>query len=828
MLQIMSSDSASQSSLVFSMAIRFYLWKVSDKFFEGQNVHKTVQVLFNLLLNGEIDFGGLCAGELLSDLCTEPNIMPLVASFPELKESIQEIMIQLKSKDTSLLLKLLHLLYRLAENQTNPEVGEYIRSLVFSESTGSVINGNQRNAPMEVENGATDEHESEPLQTLFALSSNSGDDLVASAALDLLLQLTTKLPSEGPDVAIHELLLEHIIDGMRKLGDTTAFRSTDTFGPSMTDSVLCGRLLHLSLFIRLADEVVRQLQKRTTSSDSLTNNTECTFLTNPTSSVLIDHLSVLSEFMHQICVKQLKANPLLNLFSRPTCDPISEVMNGPQFHMEMNSCIVSGSVILEAMGLIHSVAELLSTVVPSASQDEEVSATQPTEADDDGIVTRLGENKTIQTVARQCGQSLQSLLERVEVAGLFALGLLTTSRHLHCPTDVTDTPSSMPLGMGPVSRGAVIRLLSTALHWDGFDNERFVHHLNRLQPGNTATGTNLNELLGRISGPSEMTLPDTVASFDSHTHSSPAFLARWIHSAVSGDPVSVNSQSAQSSSNMHSSLFDSPSATDSVCVTDALVDRVDQFLQHWESDKKSRLETSIDASDILSMLEYKVQVFKSREDVLEASAFANAEALASAQRLAEHYRQRLTMAEAESGRLRSLQLDALARLEADKRVQLTYVERLKKTDAELEDVRTQLKQRTKECQDLTAKNENLQSKLTAAREQNRAMDLTIDDYRTQLDQAKEQIQAQTAQIAKFTQITRLINDLTGNPAADVTTVGLGASDTGINTTGISTTNGPTPAAVTGGGDSVSPVAETAPRSNAAVTRRMTTARAPRR
>lgn len=121
------------------------------------------------------------------------------------------------------------------------------------------------------------------------------------------------------------------------------------------------------------------------------------------------------------------------------------------------------------MGLIYAIAELLSTAVPPVSQDEEVSATQPTDIEVDGVLTRLGESKTIQAVARQCGQSLQSLLERAEVSGAFALGLLTTSRHLHT------TPSmeySMPLGMGPASRRAVIRLLSTALHWEGFDNDQ--------------------------------------------------------------------------------------------------------------------------------------------------------------------------------------------------------------------------------------------------------------------------------------------------------------------------------------------------------------------
>ncbi|THD20667.1 Protein CIP2A [Fasciola hepatica] len=678
LLHIMSSDAVSQSSLIFSMTIRFHLWKSSDKFFEGPNVHKTVQVLFNSLLNGEIDLGGLCAGELLSDLCAEPTIMPLLGSFPELTECIREIVIQLKSKDTSLVIKLLHLLYRLAENKTNPEVAQLIRGLVFSAEANRVAPNANGNPPAELD--MDDEQDSRglgPLRTLFALSTGN-DDLVASAALDFLLQISIVKPNcETTDLIPHEIVLEHIIDGMRKLGNAPPFRPTCDSVSTLADSVFCGRLLRLSLFIRLADQIVCQLQSRVTLSEL--GNTECTFLSSPTSSgVLIDHLSVLSEFLHQTSSLQLNVNPLLSLFALPVAstDPMtSDLSTDPRLQMDVNS-LVSASVIIEAMGLIYAIAELLSTVVPPVSQDDEVSATQPTEAEDEETVTRLGEKKTIQTVARQCGQSLQSLLERAEVSGTFALGLLTTSKHFHV---TPQTETSMPLGMGPASRRAVIRLLSTALHWDGFDNDQFIHNLNRLQPGNTANGTNLADLLERISNSSE---PSNTESSGLHPCCCrPAFLARWIQSPVSGDPSPATSQSFSSSSNfsgLQPDFIDSNSGSEHACMTEALAHRVDRFLQTWEGNDKKQTETSIQASDLLTVMEYKIQMFKSREDVLESSAFANAEALASVQRLSEHYRQRLAMAEAESGRLRSLQIEALARLEADKRLQLAYAERLEK------------------------------------------------------------------------------------------------------------------------------------------------------
>ncbi|TGZ74606.1 hypothetical protein CRM22_000844, partial [Opisthorchis felineus] len=135
----------------------------------------------------------------------------------------------------------------------------------------------------------------------------------------------------------------------------------------------------------------------------------------------------------------------------------------------------------------------------------------------------------------------------------------------------------------------------------------------------------------------------------------------------------------------------------------------------------------------------------SREDALEASASANAEALNQANRLCEYYRERAIIAEAESEQLRVLQLDSVGRIEKDKLSLALVNSQLEQRSSELEELRKQLADKTGECQDLTQKNDNLQAKLNAAREENRAMDATIDDYRNQLDLAKEQIQAQLTQ-----------------------------------------------------------------------------------
>lgn len=54
--------------------------------------------------------------------------------------------------------------------------------------------------------------------------------------------------------------------------------------------------------------------------------------------------------------------------------------------------------------------------------------------------------------------------------------------------------------------------------------------------------------------------------------------------------------------------------------------------------------------------------------MLEQNAASNAEALVGIHRLAERYRERAVIAEAESGGLRSSQLDTLCQLEKERRL----------------------------------------------------------------------------------------------------------------------------------------------------------------
>ncbi len=51
------------------------------KFFEGQNFNTTVQVLLNILLNGEFKAESLYAGTILLDFCTNPSSFELIKTY---------------------------------------------------------------------------------------------------------------------------------------------------------------------------------------------------------------------------------------------------------------------------------------------------------------------------------------------------------------------------------------------------------------------------------------------------------------------------------------------------------------------------------------------------------------------------------------------------------------------------------------------------------------------------------------------------------------------------------------------------------------------------
>ncbi|CAH8537033.1 unnamed protein product [Schistosoma margrebowiei] len=716
LLRIISSDQVSRSALVFSVAVRFHLWNSADKFFEGLNAHRTLQVLFNVLLNGDVSVCGLCAGELLGDLSSaEPEFFTsILTSFPAHKTFIQEVVTQLRAKNTSLVLKLINLLRILLENCVNSGLDDYIRQLFF------ISNDNNHNEKQLLDSDLYQPNDS--LLTLFTLAGGS-DDLIGSAAMDLLNELIRIRDSKNPpSVTIpRDFLFVKTVEALRKIGDLSD--SLTTTSDCYWDRLfISGHFFRIQLLIRHLKHLLHLFQVDSSSESTL----------NLTESDILSQIPILSNFLCQLVNNHLDNNQLVEILLNDQqedrrVDCHSLITNKSDIDLCLLSCALSA----ESIGLLFQCTELLSSCAPITTQDDEVSLTQDTPIKSDHhLDTDL---KFTQNIARQCGYLLQSLIERPEMPGLLAL-CLTASSPFYQSDDV--------LGVGLQTRKDVFQLLNVVHHVEKFDDDRFVFLFNQLINPFGYCG---NKLLKFLSD----------EQYHQPHKNKTLFLNKWFRS-LTNDTNRV--KHINRSYDMKSCFSDSSE-------TELLEKDIDKFLASQKLiDNNHTIDDDIKLT--LSMYEYKIRLLQSREKVQEKNARINAEAALSAHKLCDYYRERLELAEYESGKLRMLQMESIANIHQYKKQISCGAEQLEKFNNEIAQLNEQLEVKRKSHEESELKVETLQNKLKAAREQIRSLDLTIDDYRNQLNQAQNQIQAQIAQINKFTQITRLINDLTGNPSAE--------------------------------------------------------------
>uniref|UniRef100_A0A0R3WFL0 HECT domain-containing protein n=1 Tax=Taenia asiatica TaxID=60517 RepID=A0A0R3WFL0_TAEAS len=83
LLRIMNDESSTQMETVLSMTVIFHLWGAKDKFFDGRNSHASLQVLFNILLNGDTSLESLYAADVLIDFCANSASFSLINSSGE-------------------------------------------------------------------------------------------------------------------------------------------------------------------------------------------------------------------------------------------------------------------------------------------------------------------------------------------------------------------------------------------------------------------------------------------------------------------------------------------------------------------------------------------------------------------------------------------------------------------------------------------------------------------------------------------------------------------------------------------------------------------------
>ncbi|CAH8513529.1 unnamed protein product [Heterobilharzia americana] len=610
LLRIISSDQVSRSALVFSVAVRFHLWNSADKFFEGLNAHRTLQVLFNVLLNGDVSMCGLCAGELLSDLsCAEPQFFTSVLiSFPAHKTFLKEVVSQLRAKDSSLLLKLMNLL-RILLGNTDSGIDDYIRKLFFT---------SDQDKKSTLNNDLYQPYDS--LLTLFSLVSGS-DDLIASVALDLLDELV-KIPNQKDptDLTIpRDFLFVKTVEALRKIGDSSdSLKSTnDCHWDRLSVS---GHIFRTQLLIRHLKHLISLFQVDSIPEPTL----------SVAESDILCQIPVLSNFLCQLVHNHMDSNPLVEILLNDEQENLRlDCCTAVSNKLDADVCLLSCALSAEAMGLLYQCTELLSSCAPVTSQDDEVSLTQNTPDKSKHIETDL---KFTQNVARQCGHSLQSLIERPEMPGLLALCLTTSSPF--CQSDDV-------MGMGIQTREDVFRLLNLARHVEKFDSDRFVFLFDLLI---NPFGINGNKLLTFLSN----------EELCCHNKLKTPFLYKWFRSVDNGADTFRH---VSRSGDIHIHLTESSK-------TETLEKNVDKYLTNWKLAEGDHVPDDIKLT--LSMYEYKIRLLQSREKILEKNATLNAEASASAHKLCDHYRERLELAEYEASKLRRLQIDSITNIHNQK------------------------------------------------------------------------------------------------------------------------------------------------------------------
>ncbi|KAL7063979.1 hypothetical protein AAHC03_04791 [Spirometra sp. Aus1] len=722
-MRIMNSEPTNELALVFSMTIRFQLWAASDKFFEGHNFHTTVQVLFNILLNGDLSMASLFAGELLADLFVEQSTSERMKSYPHLSEALREIVCQLKSAKTPLLLKFLNLLSCIVRGDSG--LCSFIRELIFSSP--------------EVD-GTPETGENVPCQGLAGLAVHlikEEDHLLGAAATSFLLDLESSFAEPCVERAAdyHGSLLALLTVLQRAISSC----SSSVAEPFNNGGSNIEQLHRMRLTLRCAALVVNRLTQSVVGLDaeSLEMSADQSF-----------RLAVL---IQSIAQQLFAGNDPLDVIAGLAGESAAASANAKHQSppdaadlVQKTAVLAKAALTVECLDLMLACINHLSAVSPpppprSQSVIEDASETRI------DSTPQLVENMTGLCLQeepsaarlRRCGDALQHFLERPVMPSLLAL-TLAEGDGLFLPSTA---PSAGPVAAWNYSlRLSALRLLPLALQLEKFSNQAFTDTLTALLPPDLGV---VDRFLASKLLPQAQQKPDS---------RSPAFLTTWL---LCTQPLGQFTHTEGGRSNRQQSN----------CTEEILEKLMSRF---------DGLEMpSVSGSEALAVCQRRIELLKSREGAVEANLSAKNEALTSALResdqVVEQFRTRALLAEAEAARLGNLQLTALTERERDRTALADLTTQLNQLKAINADLSKDLAAKRQDCENLLATKQSLQNKLANSREQIRALDATNDNYRKQLDEAKQLLQQKDVQIQQYTQITRLINDLTGNraPAIDL-------------------------------------------------------------
>ncbi|VDL97342.1 unnamed protein product [Schistocephalus solidus] len=625
--------------------------------------------------------------------------------YPRLNEALREIVCQLKSANTPLLLKFLNLLSCIVRSDSS--LCSFIRELIFSS--------------LEVD-GALETGENTPCQSLAGLAVHliKENHLLGAAATAFLLDLESSF-ADSPAESVtdyHGSLLALLTVLQRAISSCSCSSSsaTEPFRDGASD---IEQLHRMRLLLRCAAMAINRLAQSVVGLDaeSLEMSADQSFRLAILVQSIAQQLFAGNDVLAVITglADESAAATSVDAKQQSPPDTINLVQKA--------AVLAKAGLTVECLDLMLACINHLSAVSPAPPPRSQSGIEDASETRIDST-PRLVENMTglcLQEEAsaarlRRCGDALQHFLERPVMPSLLAL-TLAEGDGLFLPSGA---PLTCPVAAWNYSlRLSALRLLPLALQLEKFSNQAFTDTLVALLPPDL--GVVDRYLTSKLQSQAQQK-PDS---------RSPAFLTTWL---LCTQPLGPSSYTESSRGNQRQSN----------CTEEVL----------------EKLLSRMDGMEVSS-------------GAVEANLNAKNEALTAALResdqIVEQLRTRALLAEAEALRLANLQLTALTERERDRTTLADLTSQLNRLKAMNADLSNDLAAKRQDCENLLATKQNLQSKLANSREQIRALDATNDNYRKQLDEAKQLLQQKDVQIQQYTQITRLINDLTGNraPAIDL-------------------------------------------------------------
>uniref|UniRef100_A0A5K3FFW1 Protein CIP2A n=1 Tax=Mesocestoides corti TaxID=53468 RepID=A0A5K3FFW1_MESCO len=427
LLHIMNEELSTQVELVLSMTVIFHLWGIQDKFFDRRNFHSSVQILFNILLNGKFSVESLYAGHILIEFCMNPTSFALVKSHPALHQTLDEVVNQLNSNNSKLVHTFVEFLKCLVKNDL--ELCAYTRSRCF--------NFNSDNEAIGVIPGIC--------RHLMQLS----DHFLAASTATLIFELEywySKSPSVKltSPIAYNATLVQLLSVITQSLSGIGVEKCT-------LETVYRNRVI-----LRCASLLVQKTAEACCSLDSESVGTSAS------------HVARLASTIHSLARHNLESNIQLSSFLSKVRKEKENIGDTAQANVVMSSMLLT----VDSLDLLLVCTDFFSTASPISQKSPD--NTGPLDPDETRIdctpqmaEMHLHEEGSVVGHLHKCSDALQHCLETPTVAPMLALVLVLGD----------EVPSGIFC-----CRAAVLRLLKIALNLEKFSISTFLSTFSEILP----------------------------------------------------------------------------------------------------------------------------------------------------------------------------------------------------------------------------------------------------------------------------------------------------------------------------------------------------------